>query len=329
MKQPAVRIALRILVTAVTLAWFIRGLHLESLPDRLAAVRWGMVVPAFLVNSLWVAPSALRWRGISALAGFRLRLRDAVRFYIIGSFFNAFLPTGNGGDVIRGVLASRQSGRPLGGVLGTVLTERMIGMAVSLAFVVIGGLACLRGSRLPGSVPGSAAVLFLCMAAGAALMVSRRFRSLLKSGLRFVPSKTFQNGVRQAVRVLDSCRRNPGALAAAFGWSAANQIVVVIAGWMLIRAIPGLDAPFRAFLVAIPLSFVATLLPSIGGYGVREAGFILFLGWFGVPPESAAVFGFVRILFLWAFAFAGGVLYISGWHGRERTTIRSAIQREI
>lgn len=329
MNRSSVRLAFRVLVTAVTLVWFIFALRPDSMPDRMARIRWLVVVPAFAVNCLWIVPSALRWIGIARLSGIGLRFTDAVRFYVIGSFFNAFLPTGNGGDVIRGVLASRRSGRPLGGVLGTVLTERMIGMAVSLAFVVIGGLACLRGSRLPVSVPVSAAALFLCMAAGAALLVSRRFRSLLKTGLRFVPSQTVQNGVRQAARVLDACRRSPGALAAAFGWSAANQIVVVVAGWMLTRAIPGLDAPFRAFLVTIPLSFVATLLPSIGGYGVREAGIIVFLGWFGVPAEPAAVFGFVRVLFLWAFALAGGVLYVSGWHGRERRSMRSALKRKI
>ncbi|MBN2201388.1 flippase-like domain-containing protein [bacterium] len=327
MKRPVVQIALRILVTALTLAWFIRGLHPESLPDRMAAVRWAMVIPAFLVNSLWVLPSAMRWRGIAALAGYHLRFRDAVRFFLVGSFFNAFLPTGHGGDVVRGVLASRKTGHPAGGMLGTILAERLIGMAVSASFVAFGGLAFRADSRVPPNVWFSAAVLLCGMAAAAALLVSRRFRSVLKSGLRIVPSAAFHDGARQAGRVLDACRRKPGALAGAVGWSAANQLVPILSGWMLTFAIPGLETPFRAFMVVMPLSFVSVLLPSIGGYGVREAGFILFLGWFGVAAGPAAVFGMVRLLFLWMFALAGAGVYISGWHARERASVRSAIKR--
>jgi glycosyltransferase 2 family protein len=327
MTRPAARLALRILVTTVTLAWFIRGMHPGSLPERLVRVRWAVVVPAFFLNMLWVAPSAMRWQCIAKLAGCVLRFTDSARFYIIGSFFNTFLPTGNGGDVIRGVLASRRTGHPIGSMLGTVLTERMIGMAVSLGFVLIGGLVFLSGSPVPENVLISAAALLLVLTIGAALLVSRRFRGLLKSGLRIVPLPAFHDGARQAVRVLDACRDNPRAMAVAVGWSAANQMAPICGSWLLSFAVPGLNAPFHAFLVVIPLSFVSTLLPSIGGYGVREAGFILFLGWFGVQAGPAAVFGVIRLLFLWLFALIGAGLYISGWHGKERALVRSAVRR--
>ncbi len=324
MTRSAVRLAFRILVTAGTLAWFIRGVQPVSLADRLSQVRWWIVFPAFLVNALWVGPSAMRWLGVARLSGHALRFRDSVRFYVIGSFFNTFLPTGNGGDVVRGVLASRRYGHPLGVMLGTILTERMIGMAVSLGFVLIGGLAFLSESLVPGNVLISAAALLLVLAAGAALLVSRKFRNLLKTGLRIVPLPAFHDGARQAVRVLDACRDNPRAMVAAVGWSAANQIAPIASSWLLSFAVPGLNAPISVFLVVMPLSFVSTLLPSIGGYGVREAGFILFLGWFGVPAGSAAVFGVIRLLFLWAFALLGAGLYISRGHGKERALVRSA-----
>jgi uncharacterized protein (TIRG00374 family) len=328
MTRSGARLALRILITAVTLVLFARGMHLQSLPERLGHVRWEIVVPAFLLNTAWIWPSALRWRGVARLSGVRLPFRDAVRFTVIGSFFNAFLPTGNGGDAVRGFLASRRLGHPLGAMLGTVLAERIIGMAVTLCFVVAGGLFFLTGTRVPANVPASAAFLLLCMAAGTALLASRKFRSLLKSALRIVPLPAFHDGARQAARVLDAFRGQLSALASAAGWSAANQAVPIVSSWMLSMAVPGLDAPFLAFCVVIPLSFVAALLPSIGGYGVREAGYILFLGWFGVQAGPAAVFGVIRLLFLWSFAFAGAVLYISGWHGKERTSIRSSLRRE-
>lgn len=327
MSRSAVRLAFRILITAVTLAWFLHGVRLESLPERLGDVRWGIAVPAFLVNTLWIWPSALRWRGVARMSGVRLPFRDAVRFSLIGSFFNAFLPTGNGGDAVRGYLASRRQGIPLGTMLGTVLAERFVGMAVTLCFVAAGGLFFLTGTRVPQNVPASAAFLLLCMAAGMLLLASRRFRSLLKSAFRIVPLPALRDGARQAGRVLDGFRGAPSALASAAGWSAVNQAVPIISSWMLSMAVPGLEAPFLAFCVVIPLGFVAVLLPSIGGYGVREAGYVVFLGWFGVAAEPAAVFGVVRLLFLWSFAFFGAILYISGRHGKERKTFQSVLKQ--
>jgi len=310
MKRFQLRLALKILVTAAALAWFFSTARPGVLLDRLAGIRWWIIAPAFLVNTLWVVPSAFRWMGIARLGGFRLTFRASARYYVIGSFFNAFLPTGNGGDIVRGFLASRECGFPLGGIMGTVLVERLIGLFVSLSFVLITGFALVSGAVLPINVLVSAAILLACLTAAGAALKSRACRNLLKSILLKMRFRSFHDSARNAARVIDACWKNPAALGSAAALSFVNQLVPIVSGAMTAMAIPGFDAPFHAFLVVIPLSFITVLLPSIGGVGVREAGFILFFGWFGVSAESAAVFGIIRLLFTWAFAFAGAGLYI-------------------
>ena len=312
MKRPTLTLVFRILVTAAALIWFISAVRPASLLDRLAHVRWPVVALAFLVNAGWVVPSAFRWKGVARAAGYRLPFRAAVRLYVIGSFFGAFLPTGNGGDVVRGLLASRGYGFPVGGMLGTVLVERIIGVTVSLCLVLIAGLLHFTRPFMPRNVLVSAAVLLGCICAAGALLVSGRFRNLLKALLRKVPFRPFREGTTNAGRVMDACVRDPRALGSALLLSLANQCFPILSGFVASLAIPDFRAPLYAFLAVMPLSFVSVLLPSIGGYGVREAGYILFFGWFGVPAGPSAVFGIIRLLSQWLFALGGAVLYISG-----------------
>jgi glycosyltransferase 2 family protein len=325
MKRVDAGLLFRILVTAATLTWFFRTVRLESLLDRLAGVRWGIVAPAFLIHSLWIVPSTLRWMGIARLGGYRLTFGLSARCFVIGAFFNSFLPTGNGGDLIRGLLASRKYDYPLGGILGTILVERVIGMMVSLCLLLVTGFTLFSGTFLPKNVLVSASVLLVCTAAAGLALTSKKIRSGVKPLLEKGPFRPFHGGARNAARVFDACWANPRALGSAVLLSLVNQSLPIVSGCMMSLAIPDFKAPFYVFLVVMPLSFIAVLLPSIGGYGVREAGFILFFGWFGVHAEPAAVFGIIRLLFIWSFGLFGAGTYILDRRGDRKRGIPSAL----
>jgi uncharacterized protein (TIRG00374 family) len=312
MKRRLSWLFLRIILTAGALAWFFSAVRPRELLDGLGRIRWGIAGLAFLVNSLWVLPSALRWKGLAKACGYPMRFGDTLRYSLIGSFFNAFLPTGTGGDVVRGFRASRDYGYPLGGMWGTILVERILGLMVSLFLVAVTGLVLFPKAAVPESVPFSAAVLLAGLAAACAFFISRTVRRLAGPVLKKVPFRLFREGIRDAARVADALRGNPRAAAQAVWLTFANQCIPVLGGFVLSSAIIGFQAPFAAVLFVIPLGFISMLLPSIGGYGVREAGTVLFFGWFGVGGQPAAVFGIMRLLFHWSFALAGGALYILG-----------------
>jgi uncharacterized protein (TIRG00374 family) len=326
MKHRPFRLFFRILVTTAALVWFFSAVRLESLLDRLSHVLWWVVALAFLVNSAWVVPCAIRWKGIARFCGYPLPFRASARYYVIGTFFNSFLPTGNGGDVVRGYLATREYGCPLGGIWGTILVERIIGMMVSLCLVIITGFTIFSGNFVPRNVLVSAAVLFACTAAAGVLLTSGKFRRFIRPVLKKLLFRPFLEGARDFSHVMESCRENPRAMGSAVLFTFANQFIHILSGFVMSLAILDFKAPFVAFLVVIPLSFISVLLPSIGGYGVRESGTLLFFGWFGVQKEPAAVFGILRLLFLWSFSLGGAVLYILDKHDKKKNGISSTFQ---
>jgi uncharacterized membrane protein YbhN (UPF0104 family) len=72
----------------------------------------------------------------------------------------------------------------------------------------------------------------------------------------------------------------------------AYQLAVVFAAFLAARAL-GLTVSWTAVLAFMPAVAILQVLPfpTIGGLGVREGAFVLFLGPFGVSPDQAITLG--------------------------------------
>ena len=72
----------------------------------------------------------------------------------------------------------------------------------------------------------------------------------------------------------------------------------------------GLALPMLAYLEAVPLVALAALLPiSVGGLGVREAGYVVALGGYGVSAPDCIALGIAQYSCLLGVALIGGLLF--------------------
>jgi uncharacterized protein (TIRG00374 family) len=109
---------------------------------------WSQIADAFtrLRTELWLAAvalyglaqvcSAFRWRQLAEPLGFRCSARQYVGYYFISMFFNLFLPTAVGGDVVRALYLNNGSGRRLLAFLA-VLMDRLSGLLVLLVIAAV------------------------------------------------------------------------------------------------------------------------------------------------------------------------------------------------
>ena len=91
----------RLAVASVALAAVVWLLRPARLADQLANVSLPIGAVALTLFIAGQALSALRWRVVAHRFGGSLSLREAVRAYLEGCFYNSFLPTGIGGDAYR------------------------------------------------------------------------------------------------------------------------------------------------------------------------------------------------------------------------------------
>jgi hypothetical protein len=112
---------------------------------------------------------------------------------------------------------------------------------------------------------------------------------------------------------LDRFRRRPAAAIEVLAVAFAYQLAVALAAFLAAAAL-NLDVGWTAILAFMPVVAIVQVLPvTIGGLGLREGAFILFLGPLGVSTSQAIALGLLvyflnlAVSLLGAPAFAAGV----------------------
>nr|HID13025.1 flippase-like domain-containing protein [Anaerolineae bacterium] len=300
---------LRVAVSAGALAFLFWKIGLGETLAVLRQADLRYLLAAFLLFVLSLVIRAYRWlvllRGLDPSVPFGRLLR----LYFVGAFFNAFLPTSFGGDVVRALELARDTDGSA--AVGTVLLDRMTGLLV--LFVM--GLAVLpfHATRMEPWL-----VWLLLAVAGGGLIVGalvpegrflRRITGRLPVGL----SLAGRGPLAKVYAAVTGCGRR--AVLSAFGVSVVFNIINVLINWLCGQAV-GAGISLGYFFVVTPLLSVSLLIPSIGGWGVRETVSTAVFAPTGAGANVAAALGVSLGGVTLAAGLVGGVLYgVEGLRG--------------
>lgn len=269
----------------------------------------GRLARAFNTENLLLATALLgsqalllawRWQRLLLLLGQRLPVTLALRWIMVGLFFNQALPTSVGGDAFR-VWSLHRHGAAPGTALASVALERLTG--VTLLALLIAACVPTLSPRLPASVE------LALLASAPALLAGLALLTLLdRVALRWLPS-ALQPSLLATSGGLRTLLASPAEalILSAFGVAAA--LCGLGAAWVLGRAL-GIEQPLSMMIVVLGGAMLVSLLPiSLGGWGVREASVVAMFGALGVAPERALAVSVAFGLLQLAFSLPGGVLW--------------------
>src|ERR1700735_5352968 len=151
----------KILVSAALRYFSLRKVNLPALCSRLDLASLGWIGLAIAVTFLQIFVGALRWREISAECDAPLTTKQAMRFNLIGTFFNQTLPSSIGGDAVRLWLVAR-GGAGWRAATYSIFVDRAIGL-IALAVIIVASLPW--SYSLIGDPYGRSALLFVDFAA--------------------------------------------------------------------------------------------------------------------------------------------------------------------
>ncbi len=294
----------RLALSVGLLWWIIRGAGLKPLAaaaGRADLRLYGLAV-ALVFASMLVR--ALRWQALLDAAGARVPFGRTLYLYFVGSFFNTFLPTGFGGDVVRvleiGPGATSQQ------AAGTALVDRLTGFIV--LFVL--ALAALPfGYRLlPAGTALFIALLAAGVLAGSLLLFEGRLLRLATAKLPRSLSLAGDAWIGKTYAVITACGRRGVALA--LFWSLWFNLLMIVQNVLVARAL-GVSVSAWVFFLFVPVTTAALLVPiSISGLGVREGLYVTLFGQLGVEPAAAVALSLATYaLDVWT-GLAGGLLYL-------------------
>ena len=302
----------RLALSGALLYWIFSKIDLEK---TWAALR--SADPKYLFLSalfFMVTNFIILWRWYVFIKALKLdvSLRNTTRWFFVGLFCNLFLPTSIGGDVIKVIGLCRTTDDKTK-VFATVVLDRLSGFA---GIVILSIVALLIGHRIldDRSIVISVAILGVLSLGVTAVLFSEQWYSLASRIFSFWPKlKDNLMQVHYDV-VLMKGKLKDGVLA--IGISVFAQIILALSFYMTAKGL-NQDVAFVYFLIFSPLVCVVTTLPSIGGLGVREVGWVYFLGKVGVPQGIAVSMSLINFLFMVIIGVLGGIIYVATLSARR------------
>lgn len=298
---------LRVAVSVGIVVYILVDVDTGDLVQALTAVRLAPFAVGLGLYLLGQALSAYKWALLGRSVGFQQPLTDYARFYFIGMFFNLFGPGTVGGDLARALYLS--DGRRPVLALNSVVFDRVTGLALLMALGAA-ALAAFPGYGLPWPLTAT------LIGGGFALPVGWWLCPHL---VRLLPAG---NRVRRQVEVdLEPFWRDRRLLAEVAVVSLAFHVLQVGVQYMVARA-AGANLPFSYCLIFHPVISLMTALPvSVGGFGVREGGYLYFLTRIDVDDSIAVTVGLLWFAVTLLGGLVGGALFVAS--GAELPPLRA------
>jgi len=269
----------KILISVALLYLALRKVNLSDLLSRFNLASLGWIGMAIAMTFLQIFVGVLRWREISAECGAPLATRQAMRFNLIGTFFNQTLPSSIGGDAVRLWLVAR-GGAGWRAATFSIFVDRAIGL-IALAVIIVASLPW--SYRLIGDANGRSALLFVdfaALAGGAGFLILGRLPWPWLN--RWWGTHHLHACSVIANRVIFSRKHGP-AIAVL---SVLVHVLAVVIAWCVVQSIAAQVAFGQIFQLVPPVMLITMLPISIAGWGVREATMGLAFGYAGLMTNE-------------------------------------------
>jgi len=336
------RILLTILQLSVTVAmlWWVfhDPAQRAKMWEALQKANYWWVAGGIIAYITVEASAALRWQILLRVQKINLSIPRVSGLFIIGMFFNQFLPGGTGGDIIKSYLLLKETDKKAGGLLAVVF-DRLIGLVALVTITV--ALVSMRFDWLwntPVTVESGGftprrllmVLLFLLSTSLTGLVAS-----FIISGFnlfRWLPHKfPGREKLMEISAAYHLYAHHWIATSLAFGASLVAHLATFTT-FLCVAYAFGAYVPVIDFFAVLPIERTITALPiSFAGVGLRERILqVLLSNLCHIDVPVAKLIGTMSFLIILFCSAPGGIVYFfyrpSGAKGHVRMR---DMQREV
>jgi uncharacterized protein (TIRG00374 family) len=297
-------------VSLALLAYLLSTTDLTALTRRVRSGDPLLLAGALALYTVTLALATWRWRLLLRAQGYHAPMGHLSASYLVATFFNNFLPSNVGGDVIRVRDSSHLTGSTTAS-LAIVAIDRILGLgALYLLAVVAYALGGQTVRRLEGALPALLLLGVVFAVMGYVYVTPGIARKVMSvSRLNAFPSIRERFEVAQgAVHVY---REQVVVVWTAFAASVALQALVVCYYYEVSHSLR-IPLPLSACFLVVPLCTLVQTVPiSFNGWGIRESVFILYFRQLGLSRDSALAFSLVGAGLIVLLSLSGAVVWSS------------------
>ncbi len=273
---------LKLLLTGLALYLVFRKIDTDQLFQLAKTIHWIWLLPAIILFILSKVATAIRLNRYFENIGIKLSESQNWKLYLIGMFYNLFLPGGIGGDGYKVYLLNKEFKTPVKKLVQAALLDRLGGL-VAIVFLLFGLFLMVKVDLtfFESSVWNVLMMIGLILSIPAFWLIQK---FLFQD---FLPS--FWSGNM---------------------WSFTGQIAQLICAWFILMAL-GIKDNILAYQLVFLLSSIVAVLPlTIGGVGARELVFVYAHTYAGIEETAAVAFSLIFFLISAAVSFAGSFIKV-------------------
>ena len=303
----------KLLLSVGLMAFVLRDTSPTALWTMFRRVQPSWILAAMSMHGLVLGLSVWRWHMLLGAQHVRVPARSLAESFWVALFFNNFLPSNIGGDVVRIADTSRPAGSKTLATM-VILVDRVLGLFALTSVGAIGALSArAMGIDIPGTLwieIGALATLALCVL----LFFAPSVLDLALSPVRALGHPWVVEKLLTLQETLARFRAKPSALAGALVGALIVQGVVVAFYALTARSL-AIPLPLVMAGVLVPVAMVVQMAPvSINGFGLREAVFSFFFVRFGLSVEAAVAVSLLGTALIMLFSLGGGALFLLRRH---------------
>ncbi|MBI3312001.1 MAG: flippase-like domain-containing protein [Candidatus Omnitrophica bacterium] len=309
--KTALTLLLRTGITLFAFWWIFRKVDAAEVRQTLGSADRFWLVMTVGVFFASQAGCILRWRFlVPAHPG--LKLPMLANSFFVGSFFNTFLPTTVGGDVIRGYDLIKITGE-WRGALASILVDRLLGLVGFLSFALAAWVA-LPTAREDPMIRATFIGFCLLVAVTFSVLGSRRLLRTLLRPFGKIGLGQLQSHAKQFQETLRDYVLHPARLLKALAVTLTIQVLAILLYAAAAKALR-MPVPLMYLILVVPMIMTISQVPvSLNGWGIREWATVLFLGRIGVSGHEAISLSLICALIPLLSGVIGAALFL----GRQR-----------
>ncbi|MCG2713797.1 MAG: flippase-like domain-containing protein [Candidatus Omnitrophica bacterium] len=289
-------------------------ININDLVNDIKGTNKLLLIIGFVIFFLSYILGFLRWRMLLKAASICIPLKKLISSFSGGVFFNVFLPSTIGGDIVRSADLAEHTQKAKT-VIATVFLDRLsgyIGLVVIISIAIL-----LKKDLVHDNVVFSSVIVILALLVIVLLVLfNNRIYSVITKFLSTPGAGKIKETIKDLHQEIHIFRNHKKVIIYNLALSILIQVIQPLSIYFIACSL-GLKVNFIYFLIFLPIIGAITLIPiSIGGLGLREGLFVVYFAKVGVIKQLALAMSFLSGSFVLIYASIGGLIYVLTVHHR-------------
>lgn len=282
LNKKTLKTVLKLVLTGLAMYLVFRKIDTAQLWQITKSIQLIWLIPAVLMFVLSKVFTALRLNLYFRNIGLQISEKLNFRLYLVGMFYNLFLPGGIGGDGYKVYLLNKQYKTSVKSLVQSALLDRLGGLTAIVFLLLVLILPVDLALPFESGILWEWIVWIGLILTFPAFWLAQKFFFS-----KFLPS-----------------------FWAANGYSLLGQLAQLVSAWVILNSL-GVSENFLAYQLVFLLSSIVAVLPlTIGGVGARELVFVYAHTYAGIDEAAAVAFSLIFFLISAAVSLVGALVKV-------------------